>query len=368
MKKFLVLHPVFQWGGSEKVLLETIKSLGKLSNITIISTTSTLKLSKQIYQRYGINLNNYNIREIIIGSHLKRYPLIASYLLQRKIRNIENKYNCIISNCGEISIKSGYFAFIHYPPKLSGTSKKKFRGILRKIIKKILLPKIPNPKHIHYIFNSYWTENNCPSKKIANYTGTVIYPPVTLENSNLLKAKNINQILVISRISPEKNIESALLIFKKLKQTNKDLKLCIIGSTSNSNKRYLEFIQNSANSISNVELITNASNELLKDYLKKSSIGLHCMPAEHFGISIVEMLNYGLITFVPNDGGQIEIVNDPRFIYDDEPNAITKIQNILNKPACELNDIRYECYQKSLRFSDSVFKKSFTDLIKTVEK
>ena len=368
MKKFLILHPVFQWGGSENVLLATIKSLGKFTSITLVSTSSILKISKPIYERYGINLNDYEIKEIIGGTLFKRYPLVASYVLQNKIRAIEYNYSCIISNCGQISIKSDYLAFINYPPKLSGIPKKRFRGIIRKIIKNIVLPPIPNSHHIHFIFNSRWTKNNFRSRKVADVGGTVIYPPVTLENENLLKKNNNNLILVISRISPEKKIESALSIFKKLKKNNKDLRLCIIGSTCNSHKKYHDFIVDCVNNINNAQLITNASNKILKEYLKKSSIGLHCMPAEHFGISIVEMLNYGLLTFVPNDGGQVEIVNDTRFIYEDETDAICKIQNILNIPTSELKNIRYECHQKSFRFSDLAFQKNFQDLIGELQK
>ena len=92
MKKFLILHPVFQWGGSEKVLLATIKSLGKFTSITLVSTSSILKISKPIYERYGINLNDYEIKEIIGGTLFKRYPLVASYVLQNKIRAIEYNY------------------------------------------------------------------------------------------------------------------------------------------------------------------------------------------------------------------------------------------------------------------------------------
>ena len=158
------VHPVFQWGGSEKVLLATIKSLGKSTCITLVSTNSILKVSKSIYQRYGINLNDYDIKEITAATPFKRYPLVASYVLQNKIRAIEHNYTCIISNCGRISIKSNYLAFINYPPELSGIPKKRFRGIIRKIIKNIVLPPIPNSEHIHFIFNSRWTKN-----KLFNY-------------------------------------------------------------------------------------------------------------------------------------------------------------------------------------------------------
>ena len=42
--------------------------------------------------------------------------------------------------------------------------------------------------------------------------------------------------------------------------------------------------------VKHVELLPNASYEVLMDYLKCSSIGLHTMFNEHFGISIIEYM------------------------------------------------------------------------------
>jgi hypothetical protein len=44
-----------------------------------------------------------------------------------------------------------------------------------------------------------------------------------------------------------------------------------------------------------VEFVLNQPYSVLKDYLGKSSVGLHCMWNEHFGIGVVEMMAAGLV-------------------------------------------------------------------------
>lgn len=54
-----------------------------------------------------------------------------------------------------------------------------------------------------------------------------------------------------------------------------------------------------------IEFIVNAPFQILKKYIEDSSIGLHTMWNEHFGISIVEMMAAGLIVIAHRSGGPL---------------------------------------------------------------
>ena len=61
--------------------------------------------------------------------------------------------------------------------------------------------------------------------------------------------------------------------------------------------------------------------------------GIHGMAAEHFGMAPAEMAAAGCIVFVPNDGGQVEIVNrDPRLLYETVDDAVASITRIMRDP------------------------------------
>ena len=51
---------------------------------------------------------------------------------------------------------------------------------------------------------------------------------------------------------------------------------------------------------------------------------------EHFGIAVAELVKAGSIVFVPNGGGQTEIVGMPELIYDDVDDAVAKITAVLS--------------------------------------
>ena len=57
------------------------------------------------------------------------------------------------------------------------------------------------------------------------------------------------------------------------------------------------------------------------------------MREEHFGMAPAEMVRAGMIVWVPNGGGQVEIVgNDPRLVYESDEQAIDQIVQVLGNP------------------------------------
>ncbi len=53
----------------------------------------------------------------------------------------------------------------------------------------------------------------------------------------------------------------------------------------------------------------------IQECLKDSWFGLHTMEAEHFGISVVEMLAAGLLVVAHNSAGpRFDIIKDQRFL------------------------------------------------------
>jgi glycosyltransferase involved in cell wall biosynthesis len=63
--------------------------------------------------------------------------------------------------------------------------------------------------------------------------------------------------------------------------------------------------------------------------LAEHRFGIHGGNIEAFGISVAEMIKAGCITFAPNGGGQIEIINHPLLLYEDVQEAVEKIDKVL---------------------------------------
>ena len=154
---------------------------------------------------------------------------------------------------------------------------------------------------------------------------TVVYPPVEINKFRTMDtiggyANTFNsiqeekgKILVISRISPSKNIENVLEIGKILKESY-DLdyfEINIVGSITPEDNEYaqnLETLISRYNLDNNIKINPNVSFQDLQTQVKESKLYLHPTPEEPFGISIVEAMSAGLIPIVPDKGGGTEFV------------------------------------------------------------
>ena len=85
------------------------------------------------------------------------------------------------------------------------------------------------------------------------------------------------------------------------------MKFVLLGSTRNAaDESLLQSLRDLAQNEGvekHVEFVVNASFSTLHQYFQRSSIGLHTMWNEHFGISVVELMASGLIVVAHNSGG-----------------------------------------------------------------
>lgn len=141
---------------------------------------------------------------------------------------------------------------------------------------------------------------------------TTLYPPCNTEElRQLALEKRMGIILSIGQFRPEKDHMLQLKMFKILIDRNpKYLDICLVlmGSTRNADDELLVTrLQKAVIDLGipekNVVFELNVPFIRMKRFLAHSSVGLHTMWNEHFGISIVEMMAAGLVVVAHNSGG-----------------------------------------------------------------
>ncbi len=153
----------------------------------------------------------------------------------------------------------------------------------------------------------------------------VVYIPVESKNKLDLSLKNKNLVVSIGRIDIRKNYEALFKIADKLKNYS----FVIAGALNKGDETYYSnLIKNKPD---NVEIRANINEEDKIALLKKAAIYLHLNRREHYGISILEAMSYGLVPVVPESGGPWEdIIEHGRYGYGfntiDE--AVEQIKNI----------------------------------------
>lgn len=186
----------------------------------------------------------------------------------------------------------------------------------------------------------------------------IIAPPVDTKSFKqvLNSNKREDQVLVVSRLSPEKKLEISLDIPKHLK-----VRLVIIGSLIPANKPYYNMLKKRIheNGLSDyVTLVPNASFSTLLETMSRSKVYVHTMRGEHFGISIVEAMSAGLIPVVPDYGGCAEFV-PIKYQYHDKDDLIVKVREALSASSSE----RVTISNIADQFSEENFREKMKKLI-----
>jgi glycosyltransferase involved in cell wall biosynthesis len=177
-------------------------------------------------------------------------------------------------------------------------------------------------RYTHVIYNSKYTAHWIEQKwKFSPHKH--IYPPVDMEPGTGEPGKKENTILSVARFEAggSKKQLDMVKTFIKLNRRSPDLlndwKLVLVGGSPNEND-YLKTIKDTVkkSGAENIELRINISGDELKETYKKAAVFWHLCGlgqtdpslVEHFGMTIVEAMQNGLVPIVFDGGGQKEIV------------------------------------------------------------
>ncbi|HEX6671251.1 MAG TPA: glycosyltransferase, partial [Nitrososphaeraceae archaeon] len=209
----------------------------------------------------------------------------------------------------------------------------------------------------------------------------IIYPPVDIERFKILYddnnkcinnhlQKDHNSILVISRISPNKQIENAIEVGKKLKEKENinNYNMIIVGNIIFYDRNYLEKIENLITKYDlkdNIKIKTDVPFDELQKLLQRTSIYLHPTPAEPFGISIVEAMSAGLVPITPNVGGNTEFVPS-KYQYQSIDHAAEIIATIINNQTKNtISKERQDISNSIINFSKTKYKENVKKVIES---
>jgi len=154
----------------------------------------------------------------------------------------------------------------------------------------------------YLIANSKYTQERI--KKYYGKDSTVIYPPVELQIQSAELRKNYNSeliihnfefFLVVSRLSPYKNIDKVVEAFNKL-----ELPLVVIGEGQQ--EKYLKRIAKK-----NVKILGWLPDEKIKEYYAGARAFIFS-GVDDFGIAPVEAMAYGVPVLAMRKGGARETV------------------------------------------------------------
>ncbi len=181
----------------------------------------------------------------------------------------------------------------------------------------------------------------------------VMYPPVGQPPTATPWAKRENGCLCIARIVPPKRIHEVIEIVRRVRENGFELSLKLIGR-SDDHEYFGQIRELQRQHSSWLSLDGGLPREELLSLMDRYKYGINGALDEHFGIAVAELVKAGSIVFVPNGGGQTEIVGMPELIYDDVDDAVAKITAVLSDEQAQQAALE-KLAQQSKIFSTETF-------------
>ena len=362
MKKVLVINPYLPtMGGGEKHMGYLCKFLEEYYDNDVkidilVHNYNNIDINDDNYvgiddlnSRFGLDLNNTYIRKLDLEKANKRIKQAVNN--KNIIENITKEYDLFINfmfSSKHIGKAKMNIYSCMFPPK---PFYKEIQGnMLKKIAAKYFDFRFYN-SYQKFISNSYFTNHWLGEYWKNSNKNTVIYPPVFSKNEiygRYDESKKENIIISVGRFfvgaHSKKQLEMVQM-FLNNKEKFKDYEYHLVGAVSNSEEdiAYLNKIKELSCEADNIYIHENFPfNDLMKLYAKAKIFwhgtgygeneNLNPEKMEHFGITTVEAMSYGVVPIVINKGGQQETVKEEvnGYRWNDEEECIEKTLKVIN--------------------------------------
>ncbi|WP_241432463.1 glycosyltransferase family 4 protein [Natrinema gari] len=347
MARILIIHPTLMAkGGGELVCMNVLEALQEKHDVDLLTVSDPDFTDLNKY--YATSVTNINIRLIDgLSAISHRLPknrfgklkmaFLESYIINN---NLGDKYDLLFSTYNELRVPCKSIQYIHFPytdrnvhPNADDFSTSIYSAY--DWVCDVVGPSLQgNKENTEYLSNSDWTGDKVD--KALGVNSRTVYPPVDTSDFDPLDWESReNGFVTVGRISPEKNILRNINIISKLHKRNDDVHYHIIGPkmdrySSPFSESYCDKVMRKCEKYEFIHHEGEVSRDRLIELISTHKYGLHGMDHEHFGIAVAELIAGGTIPFVPQGGGQQEVVGHcDDVMYDSVDDAVQKIESIL---------------------------------------
>jgi glycosyltransferase involved in cell wall biosynthesis len=371
-KKIAIMHPKLGWGGSEATVFWMIEALKNNYKITLI-TSGKIDILK-INNYYGTNLKpeDFSVIDVSMPFFLKgtdKFAALRGRFIQRYCQRVAKQFDLIVSAYNPCNFKTKGIQIATDMQKLPEIMelknfKKQFYGdsLLRRLYLKLC--DLVSPDNIEgwnsnlTLSNSNWTAQLMRQRyKIDSKT---LYPPVVGNFPVVDFAKKERGFVCLGRVVSEKGFDKIIDILDKVRNRGNNIHLHIIGKLDNS--PHCRFLKKKCFGKNWVILEDNLSQEKKNQLVSNHRFAISARNSEPFGIAVAEMVKAGCITFVPDGGGQTEIVNNSNLIFRNEEDAVSKIEAVIKNQELQ-KEVLKQLSENSQKFSIENFKKEVIEII-----
>jgi glycosyltransferase involved in cell wall biosynthesis len=344
-----VVHPLLvAGGGSEACALGTIQALQDDHHVTLITMGSPDLPALCSKYRSEIDLAKLETRLLAVPPGMKaRFDAMRGFRLARYCRRHARDFEVMISTYNvmdfgvpgiqmiadfsfdddlrrELDFAGGAAEGVFQRPSV-------WRLIYLGLARAIAGDLGDGWKRNRTVANSEWTADLLRQR--FGLASAVVYPPVVGEPPAVPWNRREDGFVVMGRLVPEKGVPLIIEILSEVRKV-KPVHLHIIGRRSQTAyARGLEGFCGKQGDWVHLEWDKyGAEKEAL---LAGHKYGISGRRAESFGIAVAEMVKAGMVVWVPDRGGQTEIVAEAGLTFSGREDAVARILHVVGDPALE---------------------------------
>jgi glycosyltransferase involved in cell wall biosynthesis len=374
------MHPQLGFGGSEHVCLSIAEALQDDYRVSIVTTRKDSEgFGLPALNRFcGTSVDEAKVPIIYIplpAMFRNRFAAFQGSLFARGCRRLTTKFDLMFMSYGMMDLGVKGIQFMHDPgftPELVRQLTPVPRGFRRFFYQNSpfrngylwLARKLAgfSPEGMRQnltLVNSVWTGDIV--RKTLGVETTLVYPPVRCTFPEVPWGDRDDGFVCIGRWSREKCMERVIAILAEVRKKGSDVKLHLAGNGGD--RTYFQDLKRlAARSGEWIVMHDGISSEEKSLLMATHRFAISARPNEPFGIALGETVKAGCITFVPNGGGQVEIVDHPALVFKDEADAVDKIVAVL-KSGAEQENLRSHLRQRAERFSAESFQTQIRQVV-----
>ena len=370
MAKIAVVHPDFSVkGGAESVSLNVLEALQDDHDITLF-TTATPDF-EELNEYYNTDIKQLTVSVPSTNRLLNtitpdKIGLFKYAVLSRCIQDSLESFDLVIGTYNELGTANQFLLYIHHPlyaePEyaLDARTQNTVRSLYKQLCQRVTGVTANQLQSGTILTNSNWIGELVADE--YNVQPTTVYPPVDAEAFTAPPLSEQEPGFVsIGRFAPDKQILSNIEIVVRLHERGHNVHLHLIGPAHMST--YQQKVEEIAGKYDYIHIENELSHDDLTQMVSSHQYGLHGKPNEHFGMVVAEMVAGNTLPFIPDSGGQPEIVNrQSELLYSSVSDAVEKIDAVLSDPEFE-QELRDSLPSIVDRFGRTRFREEVKDIV-----
>ncbi|MGQ0734284.1 MAG: glycosyltransferase family 4 protein [Acidobacteriota bacterium] len=344
MARVLLVQPSLQPpGGGNGVAAWMLQALAAEHRVTVLSWRPVDVDS--INRFFGTALRAPDFDTLVIPRGWRLAPdalpvpaaLLRSAMLMRYTRRVSEGFDVIAGVHNEADYGRRGIQYVHYPTYLRPRPKVDLRWYhasspllesYYRFTDRVADFSVERMKANVTLANSAWTAARLRAS--LSIDATVVYPPV-VATSGASWDDRADAFLAVGRLSPEKDYERLMQILARVRRHTPHITLTIVGTTDRHSRAYYRRLRAVAASLGSwITFRTQVTRTELSALMATHRYGIHGMREEHFGLAPAEMVRAGMIVWVPNGGGQVEIVGeDTALAYESDDEVTEHIRSVM---------------------------------------